>query len=300
VVIRRFHHSDFDLSRLLAHKAEPITVVLPAREVADTIGEIVGAIVPLREAGLVDELLVVDAASADGTAEVARAAGACVEDENDLLPEYGPCLGKGDAMWRGLAATRGEIVAYLDTDTRDFIPRFVLGLLGPMLAEPGVDFVKGAFRRPFDDGRARVPDGGGRVTELLARPFLNLHVPSLAAFRQPLAGEIGARREVLEAIAFPVGYGIEIAMMIDVERGIGLERMAQSDLGTRQNRHQPLSDLTAMALGVLAAAERRVHGEEALSAAAPGPLLVPDGAGFRARTVITDERPPLSAVRAAA
>ncbi len=298
---RSFDGDAYTVDALLEAKAgRSVSLVLPAREVAATIGQVVAAIVPLQRAGLVDEVLVVDAASQDGTAQVARAAGARVEDENDLLADYGPCLGKGDAMWRGLAATSGEIVAFADTDTRDFSTRFVLGLLGPLLAERGVDFVKGAFHRPFDGGGAVVPDGGGRVTELLARPFLNLHVPSLAAFRQPLAGEIGARREILEAIAFPVGYGVEIAMLIDVERRIGLERMAQSDLGTRQNRHQSLRELSAMALGVLAAAERRVHGEEALHAAAPGPLLVPDGAGFRVRSVETDERPPLGTVRAAA
>jgi hypothetical protein len=214
-----------------------------------------------------------------------------VEDESALLPRFGPALGKGDAMWRGLAATSGELVVYLDTDTEDFTPAFVLGLLGPLLTDDVV-FVKGAFRRPLRVGDRTLPDGGGRVTELVARPYLNLHVPRLAGFRQPLAGEIAAERALLERLPFPVGYGIEIAMLIDTLRTAGLQRMAQVDLGTRQNRHQPLTDLSGMALAVLVAAERRIHGDAALAAAAPGPLLVPAGADFEIRGVVTDERPP--------
>ena len=143
------------------------------------------------------------------------------------MAHFGPALGKGDAMWRGLAATSGDIVAYLDTDTEDFHAGFVTGLLGPLLTDDTVAFVKGAFRRPMRVGATVVPDGGGRVTELVARPFLNLHVPELAGFLQPLAGEVAARRELLERLPFPVGYGVEIAMLIDALREVGLDRMAQ-------------------------------------------------------------------------
>ena len=261
---------------------------------AGTIGAVLEAIAPLERIGLVDEVLVVDAASRDGTARVAAAHGARVADESKLLPELGPALGKGDAMWRGLAATSGDVVAFLDTDTEDFDPGFVTGLLGPLLSEPGVAFVKGAFRRPLRVGDAIVPDGGGRVTELVARPLLNLHLPDLAGFLQPLAGEVAARRELLERLPFPVGYGVEIAMLIDAYREVGLERMAQVDLGSRQNRHQPLRDLGAMALAVLATAERRIHGRRRADAAAPGPLLVPGEDGFEQRSVVLDERPPLA------
>ena len=190
-------------------------------------------------------------------------------------------------MWRGLAATSGELVVFLDTDTEDFDASFALGLLGPLLTDDAA-FVKGHFRRPLKLGATTHPDGGGRVTELLARPYLNLHFPELAGFRQPLAGEIAATRELLERIPFPVGYGVEIAMLIDVLRAVGLERMAQVDLGTRQNRHQPLADLSRMALEVLAAAERRTHGD-----VVPGPLLVPKDDEFEVRAALTDERPPL-------
>jgi glycosyltransferase involved in cell wall biosynthesis len=268
--------------------------------VADTIGGVLDTLAPLRRAGLIDEILVVDAASRDGTAALAAGRGVRVADESSLLPAYGPALGKGDAMWRGVAATTGEVVAFLDTDTEDFTPAFVLGLLGPLLCEPAVAFVKGAFLRPLRVGDVVVPDGGGRVTELVARPYLNLHVPELAPFVQPLAGEVAARRELLESLPFPVGYGVEIALLIDALRAVGLEGLAQVDLGTRQNRHQPLRDLTAMALAVLAAAERRVHGEAAVAAAAPGPLLVPEDGELRLRSVVVDERPPLRALTPAA
>ena len=219
-------------------------------------------------------------------------------DESELLREFGPALGKGDAMWRGLSATSGDIVAFLDTDTEDFHAGFALGLLGPLIEDPALEFAKGAFQRPLRVGDTVVPDGGGRVTELVARPLLNLHLPDLAGFLQPLAGEVAARRELLERLPFPVGYGVEIAMLIDAYREVGLERMAQVDLGTRQNRHQPLRELSAMALAVLATAERRIHGRRRADAAAPGPLLVPGADGFETRSVILDERPPLAELQA--
>ena len=186
----RSYDNTFTLEQLLALKDRSVSVLLPAREVAGTLGPMLDALAPFE--ALIDELLVVDADSRDGTAAVAHERGARVENESSLLPAYGPALGKGDAMWRGLAATTGELVVYLDTDTEDFDPGFVLGLLGPLFTAPAVAFVKGHFRRPFRSGDSVQPDGGGRVTELLARPYLNLHFPELAGFRQPLAGEIAA------------------------------------------------------------------------------------------------------------
>jgi hypothetical protein len=288
---RSYHADAFTHDRLRALKDRTISVILPAREVAGTIGRIVDAVRSLGD--LVDDLLVIDAASTDDTAAVAAAHGARVEQESALQPAYGPALGKGDALWRGLAATTGELVCFLDTDTADFDPCFALGVLGPLLADPELAFVKGHFRRPFKTAAGTDPDGGGRVTELLARPYLNLHFPELAGFRQPLAGELAATRELLERLPFPVGYGVEIANLIDAHRLVGLECMAQTDLGTRQNRHQPLRALSRMALEVLAAAERRTH--VAAADAAPGPLIVPDRGGFETLATRTDERPPLRA-----
>jgi glucosyl-3-phosphoglycerate synthase len=270
-------------------------VILPAREVAGTIGAIVDAVARLERVGLVDELLVVDAASRDGTAAVARAHGARVVQESDVLAGYGPCRGKGDAMWRGLAATEGDLVAYVDADTADFDPSFVTGLLGPLIDDPGIALVKGAFRRPLRAGDAVLPDEGGRVTELVARPLLAILAPELGGLVQPLAGEQAARRDLLEAIPFPVGYGIETAMLLDTLALRGLDAIAQVDLGTRQNRHQRLRELGAMAMAVMGAGLRRGLPPEVWEAFAAGRMRAPapDG-GTAVRDVPLDERPPLA------
>jgi glucosyl-3-phosphoglycerate synthase len=272
-------------------------VVLPAREVADTIGTIVAALVPYRDAGAIDELLVVDAASHDGTAAAAERAGADVVQEDELQAGFGPCRGKGDAMWRALAVTEGEIVAYIDGDTEGFDARFAVGLLGPLLTDPGVALVKGAFRRPMRAGGALLPDEGGRVTELVARPLLALLAPELGGFAQPLAGETAARRDLLESIPFPVGYGVETAMLLDALTVRGLDALAQVDLGERLNRHQPLRGLGGMALAVMAAGLRRGLPEAWLEGLAPGrmTLALPDGS-TRTRDVPVEERPPLASL----
>lgn len=291
---RTYAAGAFPLDRLLAAKGTTtVSVVLPAREVAETIGPTVAQLVPLRDAGLLDELVVIDAASADGTAVIAEGAGATVVQESQILPERGPARGKGDALWRAVRATRGDVVAFVDADSADFDPRFVLGLLGPLLTDDAVAFVKGAYRRPLTVGTETVPEGGGRVTELLARPLLNLHVPELAGIVQPLAGEMAARRTLLEQLPFPVGYGVEIALLIDALRHAGLDALAQVDLGTRRNAHQSLHALSAMAYAVLVAAERRIHG-----AVAPGPLARPTTEGaLTLADVAVEERPPLRELR---
>ena len=260
---RRYAAADFSLRALSdAPRGEAITVVIPARECATTIAGVIETTVgPARAAGLVDDLVVIDGGSSDGTAERAARAGARVLQQDELFPELGPALGKGDAMWRALAVTAGELVCFLDADTENPDPAHLLGLLGPLLSDPELALVKGAFERPFKTGGRSRPDEGGRVTELLARPLLNLHFPLLAGFAQPLAGEFAARREVLERLPFPVGYGVEIAVLIDALHQHGLDALAECDLGTRQNRHQPLRALGEMAFMVLVAAERRIEGE---------------------------------------
>ena len=296
---RTYDAGAFPLARLLAAKRATVSVVLPAREVAATIGPTLAELVPLRDAGLLDELLVIDAASADGTAAIAERAGATVVQESEILAEHGPARGKGDALWRALHATRGEIVAFVDADSAGFDPRFVLGLLGPLLTDDAVAFVKGAYRRPLAVGAEVVEEGGGRVTELLARPLLNRHFPELAGIVQPLAGEVAARRSLLEALPFPVGYGVEIAMLIDACRHVGLDALAQVDLGTRRNAHQPLHALSAMAYAVLIAAERRIDGDG--PAGDVPPLVRPAADGTLALLeVAVEERPPLRALRTAA
>jgi glucosyl-3-phosphoglycerate synthase len=260
-LIRSFHHSQYALERLLEGKRETITVVLPTREVADTVGAIVERLMGL--APLIDQILVVDAASEDGSAEIAAAGGAEVHQESELLADFGPVLGKGDAMWRALAVARGELVVYLDSDTYDFPPHFATGLLGPLVCEPDIRFVKAHFRRPFTapDGREH-PGDGGRVTELTARPLLEEFFPDLADFAQPLAGEVAARRELFERLPFATGYAVETAMLLHARDALGgTDGMAQVDLELRRNRHQPLRALAPMAHEVLATVLGRLSAE---------------------------------------
>jgi glucosyl-3-phosphoglycerate synthase len=292
---RRHLASAFDPDELAAGKGDTtVAVVIPTKDCAETIAGVLRATVaPLAALGLVDELVVVDAGSTDGTAALAAAAGATVLQQDEILSAHGPALGKGDAMWRALHETTGEIVCFLDGDTSDPRPEHLLGLLGPILADASVQLVKGAFERPLQAGDRRLANEGGRVTELMARPLLNLHEPRLAGFAQPLAGEFSARRGLLESIPFPVGYGVEIAILIDALRQHGLDALAECHLGTRQNRHQPLRALGEMAYAVLAAVERRIGDGRGVIA---GSYLRPweDGTVVAVPVI---ERPPLSSVR---
>ncbi len=252
---RSYHHRDFEsLVKSSSTGAElpSTTLIFPARNVAGTIGPILSVVESLRaQTGLPTQVIVVDADSTDGTAEAARAHGAEVYSENELMRDYGPAQGKGDAMWRALSVATGDIVMFADADSTDFEEHFIYGTLGPLLADPQLQFVKGAFRRPFKQGEEKILDGGGRVTELMAKPLINLFYPELAGFAQPLAGEFAARRELLGRVPFFTGYGVEIGMMVDVFEQVGLAAMAQVDLGTRQNRHQSLASLSRMSSVIL-------------------------------------------------
>jgi glucosyl-3-phosphoglycerate synthase len=298
---RRSYRADrFPLERLLQTKRASIALVLPAREVAATIGPIAEGAARLREAGLLDEVLVVDAGSRDDSARIAAEAGLTVLQESGLSTELGPALGKGDAMWRALRTLDTDIVAFADTDTEEFGDHFLTGLLGPLICEPDVQLVKGFFRRPFRSGETLAPTGGGRVTELMARPLLNLHAPELAVFDQPLAGEMAARRELLERIPFSAGYGVEIAMLIDAWRLVGLDGLAQVDLGVRRHPHQSLRDLSAMAYAVLVAAERRFLGADFARTHGRESILLPSIDGehsMESRRVRVEERPALADLR---
>lgn len=290
---RRYDGTAFSLDELLAAKTATVAVVLPARECASTIGLILDAIAPLREAGLIDELLVVDADSADGTARLAREHDARALSESQIRPDLGPARGKGDAMWRAAGVTDSELLVFLDADTTDFGAGFVTGILGPLLLDPAVALVKGTFRRPLALGDEVREGEGGRVTELVARPLLNLHFPPLSGFAQPLAGEIAIRRDLFERLSVPVGYGVEIAMLIDALALVGLDALAEVDLGARQNRHQSLRALSAMAGEVMVAVERRTGAPP--RPAFPGFRPRPEGAGpaelWRLRC---EERAPLA------
>jgi glucosyl-3-phosphoglycerate synthase len=245
-----------------------VSAVLPCRNVADTVGGIIDEIHAVNErVPLVDQILAVDADSADGTAEAAVSRGAEVYSENELLAHYGGTHGKGDAMWRSLSVARGDLIVFVDADTKDFKPQLVYGVLGPILYVPEVRFVKAAYRRPFRSHESVEVDGGGRVTELAAKPLFNLFYPELSGFVQPLAGEFVADRELFCSIPFLTGYAVETGIMIDVLRRVGLSAMAQVDLGTRQNRHQPLRDLSRMSYSVVRAVARRLRQEGRLNQA---------------------------------
>ncbi len=290
---RTFHHSLYPPERVAAERTETVTVCLPARECAATIGPIVRTLTALRERSVIDEVVVVDAASRDGTAAIARAEGASVLQEADLLPEVGPVRGKGDAMWRAVSALSGDIVCFLDADVEDFRAHYASGVIGPVACEPRASFCKAFYRRPFTHGGVSLPDAGGRVNHLTARPALALFFPDLAGVRQPLAGEIAARRELLERVPFTTGYGVEIAMLIDVWEAVGLGGMAQVDLDVHHNAHQPLAALSIMSYSVLEVVASRLVREGRLRDLRPSPLLGPDGP----QSVELLERQPLASLR---
>lgn len=271
---RSYDHATFsDVEEVARRKREQgltVTLVLPCRNVADTVGGIIDTVLAVNDRApmglpLVDQILAVDADSEDGTMEVAARHGAETYSENELLSHYGGAHGKGDAMWRSLSVARGDLVMYADADTRDFEEQFVYGTLGPIICVPQVRFVKGAFRRPFKSSDTLEMDGGGRVTELTTKPLFNLFYPELAGFVQPLAGEFVADRELFCSIPFLTGYAVETGIMIDVFRKVGLGAMAQTDLGTRQNRHQHLRDLSRMSYSVVRAVARRLRQEGRLT-----------------------------------
>ena len=298
---RSYSHEEFkDVEKLARRKRElglTVSLVLPSRNVADTIGGIVERINALNEEAplgtpLVDQTLVVDADSSDG--------------------HYGGAHGKGDAMWRSLSVARGDLVMFADADTKDFLPQFVYGTLGPVISVPGLRFVKGAFRRPFKSQESLELDGGGRVTELTTKPLFNLFYPELTGFVQPLAGEFVAYKELFSSIPFLTGYAVETGIMIDVYKKVGLEAMAQVDLGTRQNRHQPLFDLGKMSYAVLRAVARRLREDGRLrqvrDPSTPDSLFqfsdylhavaTPEGLKLREHVEELVERPPMAKVLA--
>lgn len=296
---RTYQGADYTPARVVEVKGDQtVSVVIPVKEAAMTVGRVAATCVRLREAGAVDQVVVVDAASSDGSAESAARAGAEVHQEADLLTQFGDVQGKGDALWRSLSVVTGDIVVFVDSDTEGFSERFVSGLAGPLLEHAELKMVKGAFDRPFTSSGVRIEGGGGRVNELVARPLLNTYFPELASLRQPLAGELAARRDALVDLSFRTGYGVEIALLIDFFERFGLDAIAQSDLGERLNRHQHLHELAPMAFAVQRALLARVPGMPADA------LTGDDFVGYfegdpELRRVPAEERPPLSSLAAA-
>jgi glucosyl-3-phosphoglycerate synthase len=286
---RHFHHDEFRPDVLVAVKgATTITVCLPAKDEGSTIGGIVGTIrhelVDLHR--LVDEILVVDDCSADATAARAAAAGATVISTQEPFGEVFVGTGKGEAMWRGLAASSGDIVVYCDADIADFDNRFVLGLVGPLLLDESVLFVKGFYERPD----THAPGTGGRTTELVARPLLSLLFPALTSIVQPLSGEYAGRRAVLESVPFVQGYGVDLGLVLDVQERWGAESFAQVDLESRIHRNRTLDELSPQALSIMQTAFARVG----LPATRPATLERP---GLPPLICAHVERPPIAELR---
>jgi glucosyl-3-phosphoglycerate synthase len=303
---RTFSAGDFALGDLAERKRAQeaaVSVVVPARNEAPTVGGVVESVMEL--AGLlVDEVVVMDGASVDGTSQVAAAAGARVHQDAEVTPEFGPPRGKGDALWRSLAVTSGDIVVFVDADIRNPDPRFVWGLLGPLLTESGIQLVKGFYDRPIEVGGALQPSGGGRVTELLARPLLNLLWPELSGIVQPLSGEYAGTRRLLEQIPFFSGYGVEFGMLVDTARAAGADAIAQVDLSERVHRNQTLENLSRMAFGIAQVALRRLQDEGRADADIEWPSRYTQftRSAHRIAPDMTEveivERPPMAGLRA--
>jgi glucosyl-3-phosphoglycerate synthase len=287
---------------LTAKASQRVSVVIPARNEAATVAAVVSQIgESLQSIGLVDELVVIDSDSTDGTAEQARAAGAQVFAAREIVTGTEPVPGKGEALWRSLFVTTGDLLVFIDADLTEWGPHFVTGLLGPLLADQNVQLVKGFYDRLADDlpGDDEPVPQGGRVTELCARPLLNLYWPQLAAVVQPLAGEWAIRRGLIETLTIPVGYGVEFATLTDTWQRYGLAAIAQVDLGRRGHRHQNVHDLGVMAAEILATAMRRLPGgptpEEPAGRLQQYDRRVPTG--WLSRPVPTLERPAACANR---
>ena len=260
-----FHHSEFaDLARLTSLKEKQgltVSLVLPTLDEAETIGPIVRrAIREMQERyPLLDEILVIDSASTDATRQIATDEGARVVEHPDVLARYGSFRGKGEALWKSLFETCGDIVVWADTDVRNWHARMVYGTLGPLLVETRLQYVKGYYQRPIVEGGVLKEGGGGRVTELVARPLINLFFPELSGFIQPLAGEYAGRRSLLEQIPFFTGYAVEIGHLVDALEKVGIEGLGQVDLERRLHRNQELEGLSKMSFVILQAVMKRLE-----------------------------------------
>ncbi len=299
---RTAHWDDWTLEELRRAKGDTaVSLVVPARNEAGTVGDVVGRV---RESlvdtvALVDEIVVIDSDSTDATYDAAADAGAIVHRSAEIRPDLGTRPGKGEAMWKSLFVTRGDVVVFMDADLTDWDTHFVPGLLGPLLTWPDVQLVKGFYERPGEDG----PLDGGRVTELVARPLISLLHPELRDVVQPLAGEWAVRRRHFASLAVPTGYAVELAALVDTVATRGAAAIAQVDLGTRAHGHQPLLDLGAMAVQILSATLARAESALVGTQDAPSRLLSTtagstilrqflQGPVPLDRVVETSERPP--------
>lgn len=305
--MQRFHHSQFvDAEALVAMKArQRVSVCIPTLNEAETIGAIVATVRNelMERVPLVDEILVIDSNSADRTREIAAEAGARVFQSAEIAPEAGSHCGKGENLWKALHASSGEIVCFLDGDIANFHPGFVTGLVGPLLTDPEIDYVKAYYERPLANGDALHSTGGGRVSEILVRPLLSVFYPELTPILQPLSGEYAARRGLFESLPFPTGYGVEIAHLIDLAGAGKLSRIAQTDLVKRIHRNRDDGELGDTAFAILRVMLRRLERDGKLSLSSlPTDLhqrWLIDEASVRlvSKPIPEPERPPIRAGR---
>jgi glucosyl-3-phosphoglycerate synthase len=280
---------------LVAAKAgRTVSVVLPALNEEETVGSVVESIAPML-GGLVDELIVLDSGSTDDTEIRAIAAGARVITREQALPGVAPQPGKGEVLWRSLAASIGDIVAFIDSDLVDPDPMFVPRLLGPLLTADGIHLVKGFYRRPLRISGSEDANGGGRVTQLVARPLLAALRPELSCVFQPLGGEYAATRELLMSLPFAPGYGVEIGLLVDTYDRLGLGAIAQVNLGVRTHRNRPLTELGGMSRQVIATLLARCGVDDSGIGLTQ---FFADGDGYTPRTspVSLDDRPPMNSL----
>jgi nucleotide-binding universal stress UspA family protein len=305
-----FHASEFrDIGRLVELKEKQgltVSVGLPALNEEKTIGLVIRRIKSalMDRAPLIDQLVVVDSDSQDRTVEIAEGLGVPVYRHSAILPELGSHPGKGEALWKSLHVLDGDIVAWIDTDIRNIQPRFVFGLIGPLLRESRIQYVKGFYQRPIREGNKLLSEGGGRVTELMARPLINLFFPELSGIIQPLSGEYAGRRSLLESVPFYTGYSVEIGLLIDILDAVGLSAVGQVDLERRIHRNQPLGNLSQMSYVILQGAIRKLeerHRIELLTEVGRGMKLInqdKDRFNLEVREIGDELRPPMKTIPA--
>lgn len=301
--MQRFHHGGFeDTDALVALKNhQRISVCIPTLNEAETIGGIVTCVREhlMERVPLVDEILVIDSDSTDETREIAARAGARVFRSSEIAPDHGTHPGKGENLWKALHAASGDILCYIDGDIANFHQGFVAGLVGPLLADPEIDYVKAYYERPLARGDDFHSTGGGRVSEILVRPLISIFYPELTPILQPLSGEYAARRKLLETLAFPTGYGVEIAHLIDLARAGKLGRIAQTDLVRRIHRNRDDGELGDTAFAILRVILRRLERDGKLSLSTPASdlhqrwLIDADSVQAISKRIPEPERPPI-------
>ncbi|HEY8240196.1 MAG TPA: glucosyl-3-phosphoglycerate synthase [Kiritimatiellia bacterium] len=298
-----------DLKGLVAEKQKrgvTISLCLPTLNEEKTIGKEVVLLKSelMTRNPLLDEIAVFDSGSTDRTREIAAEYGADVYLSRDILPDLGEKKGKGENLWKAIYQLKGDIIVYIDTDIANIRPHFVYGLVGPLLHNPEIQYVKGYYDRPLLLKQGQRVPGGGRVTEILVRPLFSLYFPELTALIQPLSGEYAARREALEQIAFPVGYGVETAHLLDVYRQWGLTALAQTDLGQRIHRNQDTSALGRMSFGILQTFHARLRryglarGDDKFNTVLRQFTGRDDGHQLTEQVIEEDERPPMISIDA--